>query len=80
MINKKAVPLSKRESQVLEIFIKKYNKVVTKSELEEKNYESSKEINSNPIEVSLHRLRKVLSENQSNLEIKNLRGIGYILK
>jgi len=28
----------------------------------------------------LHRLRKVLSENQSNIEIKNLRGIGYILK
>ncbi|MEK9638095.1 MAG: response regulator transcription factor [Pelagibacteraceae bacterium] len=80
MIDKKPVSLSKRESQVLEIFIKKYNKVVTKSELEEKNYESSKEINSNPIEVSLHRLRKVLSENQSNIEIKNLRGIGYILK
>jgi DNA-binding response OmpR family regulator len=52
---------------------------VTKSEIEDKLYDHDKEISSNPIEVTLFRLRKNLERNKSNLIINNLKGIGYRL-
>ncbi len=42
-------------------------------------YDNNKEISSNPIEVTLFRLRKNLEKNKSNLVINNLKGIGYRL-
>jgi len=78
-INDIIVKIAKRESIILEILLKKYNKTVTKNELLDKGYEIDKEINSNSLEVSLHRLRKILEKSESALEIKNLRGIGYII-
>jgi len=78
-INDIIVKIAKRESIILEILLKKYNKTVTKNELLDKGYEIDKEINSNSLEVSLHRLRKILEKSESALEIKNLRGIGYTI-
>ena len=78
-INDIIVKIAKKESIILEILLKKYNKTVTKNELLDKSYEIDKEINSNSLEVSLHRLRKILEKSESALEIKNLRGIGYII-
>ena len=78
-INDIIVKIAKKESIILEILLKKYNKTVTKNVLLDKSYEIDKEINSNSLEVSLHRLRKILEKSESALEIKNLRGIGYII-
>jgi len=78
-INDIIVKIAKRESIILEILLKKYNKTVTKNMLLDKGYEIDKEINSNSLEVSLHRLRKILEKSESVLKIKNLRGIGYII-
>ena len=78
-INDIIVKIAKKESIILEILLKKYNKTVTKNVLLDKSYEIDKEINSNSLEVSLHRLGKILEKSESALEIKNLRGIGYII-
>ena len=78
-INDIIVKIAKKESIILEILLKKYNKTVAKNVLLDKSYEIDKEINSNSLEVSLHRLRKILEKSESALEIKNLRGIGYII-
>jgi len=78
-INDIIVKIAKKESIILEILLKKYNKTVTKNMLLDKGYEIDKEINSNSLEVSLHRLRKILEKSESVLKIKNLRGIGYII-
>lgn len=78
-INDIIVKIAKKESIILEILLKNYNKTVTKNVLLDKSYEIDKEINSNSLEVSLHRLRKILEKSESALEIKNLRGIGYII-
>lgn len=71
--------MGKRECQVLELLLNKYNKVVTKEELEDKNYSMDQELSSNSIEVSLHRLRKGLLDGKAKVQIKNIRGIGYSL-
>ena len=79
IINNKEVKISKKEIILLEILSNKFSKTVTKSEIENKMYDNNKEISSNPIEVTLFRLRKNLEKNKSNLVINNLKGIGYRL-
>ena len=79
LINNKDIKLSKKEILLFEILSNKYSKTVTKSEIENKMYDNNKEISSNPIEVTLFRLRKNLEKNKSNLVINNLKGIGYRL-
>jgi DNA-binding response OmpR family regulator len=79
LINNKEVKISKKEVLLFEILSNKFSKTVTKSEIEDKLYDHDKEISSNPIEVTLFRLRKNLEKNKSNLIINNLKGIGYRL-
>lgn len=79
LINNKDIKLSKKEILLFEILSNKFSKTVTKSEIENKMYDNNKEISSNPIEVTLFRLRKNLEKNKSNLVINNLKGIGYRL-
>jgi DNA-binding response OmpR family regulator len=78
-VSGKQVAINKRESQLLEILLKKYDHVVNKSELEDKLYEIDRDIQSNSLEVALHRLRKVLDNAKSELVIQNVRGVGYKL-
>ena len=79
LINNKEVKISKKAVLLFEILSNKFSKTVTKSEIEDKLYDHDKEISSNPIEVTLFRLRKNLEKNKSNLIINNLKGIGYRL-
>ena len=78
-VSGKQVAINKKESQLLEILLKKYDHVVNKSELEDKLYEIDRDIQSNSLEVALHRLRKVLENAKSELVIQNVRGVGYKL-
>lgn len=78
-VSGKQVAINKKESQLLEILLKKYDHVVNKSELEDKLYEIDRDIQSNSLEVALHRLRKVLDNAKSELVIQNVRGVGYKL-
>ncbi len=79
IINKKIIKLSKKENQLFEILVKKFNKLVTKDQIENQIYDYDKEISANPIEVTLFRLRKKLEQEKSLLYIKNLKGMGYKL-
>ena len=78
-VSDQPIEIHKKESQLLEILLKKYNHVVNKDELEDKLYEIDREIQSNSLEVALHRLRKVLEKAKSELVILNVRGVGYKL-
>lgn len=78
-VSGKQVAINKKESQLLEILLKKYDHVVNKSELEDKLYEIDRDIQSNSLEVALYRLRKVLDNAKSELVIQNVRGAGYKL-
>ncbi len=73
------IDIHKKECQVLELLMKKYNQVVTKNELEDKLYQIDRDIQSNSLEVAIHRLRKVLEDGKSEISITNIRGVGYKL-
>ena len=77
LIKGKELNLSKRELNLLEVFILKNNRYITKEALLEKLYGWDDEISENAIEVYIHRVRKKL--NPYGVEIINRRGLGYSL-
>ena len=77
LIKGKELNLSKRELNLLEVFILKNNRSITKKALLEKLYGWDDEISENAIEVYIHRVRKKL--NPFGIEIINRRGLGYSL-
>lgn len=78
-IEGRLLPLSRREVDVLEHFMRRTSRVVPKALLEESlyGYEDSGSINS--VEVAVHRLRKKLAGARADIAIHTLRGIGYLL-
>jgi len=55
------------------------NRLIAKAEFEDSLYSFGDEVDSNAVEVLIHRLRKKLLAAGASLEIHNLRGVGYML-
>lgn len=73
------VAFSKRETDLLEILLRRQGRVVPKETIEQGLHAFDDEVSSNTVEVSVHRLRKRLMEAGATAEIHTLRGIGYLL-
>lgn len=71
---------SKRELALLELFLRRADKVVTKEAIENALYGFNEVATPNAIEVLTHRLRKKLIDKGASIAIHNLRGIGYVLQ
>lgn len=71
---------SKRELALLELFLRRAERVVSKDTIENALYGFDEAATPNAIEVLTHRLRKKLIDKGANIEIHNLRGIGYVLQ
>lgn len=71
---------SKRELDLLELFLRRADKVVSKDAIENALYGFDDAATPNAIEVLTHRLRKKLIDKGANIKIHNLRGIGYVLQ
>ena len=69
--------LSARELAVLEILMLKVGKVVNKNQMLDKLCSFDEDIGDNAVEVYIHRLRKKLDH--SNIHIRTIRGLGYLL-
>lgn len=80
VVGEKRVMLRRREGLVLETLLMRRSRVVTKQALAEAVYRFNDEIESNAIEAQVSRLRRKLTGLEANLEIRSLRGIGYILR
>jgi DNA-binding response OmpR family regulator len=71
--------LSAREVAVLELLMRRKDRVVSKKLVEDHIFGLSGEVASNAIEVYVHRLRKQLSERGARVHIHTIRGVGYIM-
>jgi two-component system, OmpR family, response regulator len=80
VVGEKRVMLRRREALVFETLLMRRGRVVTKQALAEAVYRFNDEIESNAIEAQVSRLRRKLTGLEANLEIRSLRGIGYILR
>jgi DNA-binding response OmpR family regulator len=69
------VTLTHREFWLLELLVRKKNKIVSRSEIEDGLYAWGDEVESNAVEVHIHRLRRKLRPDL----IHTTRGVGYQL-
>jgi two-component system OmpR family response regulator len=70
--------LSPREMDVLEALVLQPGRVISKDRIAQRLAISGEEVADNAIEVYIHRLRRRLEG--SGLEIRTLRGLGYLLE
>ncbi|SEC68653.1 response regulator transcription factor [Bradyrhizobium erythrophlei] len=73
------VLLRRREALILEAPLMRRDRVIARHALIEEIYGFDDETESNSLEVHVSRLRKKLSELGGDIEIRSMRGIGYIL-
>ncbi|GHF57045.1 response regulator transcription factor [Seohaeicola zhoushanensis] len=74
------VKFSKRELALLELFLRRAGRVLSKDTIENALYSFDEPPTMNAIEVLTHRLRKKLADHNATGTIHNLRGIGYVLQ
>lgn len=80
IVAEKTVLLRRREAMILEALLLRRDRVVTRDALIEAIYGFDDEIESNSLEAQVSRLRKKLAEIGGDVEIRSMRGIGYILR
>ena len=74
------VLLRGREALILGALLMRRDRVVTRAALIEEIYGFDDEIESNTVEAQVSRLRKKLATLAGDVEIRSMRGIGYILR
>lgn len=77
-LRQKLMTLSKREFQMLFVFLSSKNTVVSRSDLSEKVWGDALEMRSNVVDVHIRSIRKKLGADAEMLQ--TIRGHGYILK
>src|SRR6478736_7250628 len=78
-IDDKPQVLSARETAVLELLMRRKDRVVSKKLVEDHIFGVAGEVASNAVEVYVHRLRKQLSDHGAKVQIHTIRGVGYLI-
>lgn len=69
-----------REAELLEVFLKRGQKVLVHEVLDALVFGGGHDKSSNAVEVYVHRLRRLLADAGSDVEIHTIRGVGYLMK
>jgi two-component system response regulator TctD len=78
-VDDKGLYVPPREGQILELLLRRVDRVVPKSIVESQLFGNGEELGSNAIEVYVHRLRRRLEQHGAKVRIQTMRGIGYVL-
>ncbi|MGI4745404.1 MAG: response regulator [Janthinobacterium lividum] len=78
-IRGRLLQVPQRESQVLELLLRRAGRVVPKTIVESQIFGVEDEVGSNAVEVYVHRLRKRLEQHDAKATIHTIRGVGYLL-
>lgn len=73
------LPLPRRELAILEILVRRAERVVLRETLEASIYGFDDEIQSNALESHVSRLRRRMRESGCTARITTIRGVGYVL-
>jgi DNA-binding response OmpR family regulator len=74
------VEFGKRETDILEVLLRRPGRVVTREDIEQRIYGFGEEVTPNALEVAVSRVRKKLADAGSKIVIHTVRGVGYYLK
>jgi DNA-binding response OmpR family regulator len=78
-IDGKQISLTKTETQLLELFIRNRNQVLTKEQILERIWGFDNEVEIANVELYIYYLRKKIDFSISDIELKTVRGVGYTL-
>lgn len=78
-IGERPAVLSRREQQLLIALLRRSGRVCSRSHLEDCLYDQSADVGPNAIESSVSRLRAYLSLHESSVDVRTVRGVGYVL-
>jgi DNA-binding response OmpR family regulator len=73
------IRLTLKESQLLELFIRKKGQVINKDQILDKIWGLDSSVEMNNIEIYIHYLRRKLKQESCGIQIETIRGIGYCL-
>jgi DNA-binding response OmpR family regulator len=79
-INDRLIELGRRETNLLELLLRRAGSVVTREAIEGQIYSFDDEVTPNALEAATSRLRRRLEEAGSPARIHTVRGVGYLLK
>ncbi len=74
-----ALPLTARETSLLEMLLRRTGRVVPREAIEQGLYGFDTPTGTNAVEVAVHRLRRRLQDAGASVRIHTLRGVGYML-
>jgi len=73
------IRLTLKESQLLELFIRKKGQVINKDQILDKIWGLDSSVEMNNIEIYIHYLRRKLNRESCGIQIETIRGMGYCL-
>jgi DNA-binding response OmpR family regulator len=80
VIDDKSVTLSSREIELIDLLLRRSGRVVSRQLVEDQLFGMSDALNSNAVEVYIHRLRRKLDHAGADVMIETVRGVGYLLR
>ena len=79
-IGGKPLSLPRRELALLELLVRRAGRVVQRNYLDSELYGMDAEVSANALETQVSRLRKRLQEEGAGVELRTIRGVGYLLR
>lgn len=76
----RALSLPRRELALLELLVRRAGRVVRRAHVESELYGFETEVSSNALESQVYRLRRRLQDADAGLELRTIRGVGYMIK
>ena len=76
----RVVALPRRELALLELLVRRAGRVVQRDHLESELYGLDAEVSANALEALVSRLRRRLEEEDAGVELRTVRGVGYMLQ
>ena len=77
-VNDQPLDLPRREFHVLEVLMSRHGRIISKDQIIDSISDFSDEMNPSTVEIYIHRIRKKLEA--TDVTIRTIRGIGYILE
>ena len=74
------VALPRRELALLELLVRRSGRVVQRAHLDSELYGFEAEVSPNALETLVSRLRRRLEDAQAGLQLRTIRGVGYMLQ
>jgi DNA-binding response OmpR family regulator len=80
LVAERPLALPRRELALLELLVRRCGRVVQRTHLDSELYGFDAEVSANALETLVSRLRRRLEDAQAGLQLRTIRGVGYMLQ